>query len=265
MGIRSRIRVSRGLVRAGLTVAILLSSSACAKPADVGRYSYMRVTLNGFQTLGVSVTDKLVRGVVVYFHDAGANEFVLTDNPTHLKLTSELTDAGFAVISGSFGVSGFGDPAMVRSYLELGNAAATHYRAENLYLLAESMGSLPAVSLLASIGDSARVRGLAAIKPVLDLDAVGPRYEAAVAKPTVPGSNPMQLNPQSLRGRKIAFFVPPDNPQVATQVDSFNQRFGFSAAIDVFRCPEAAEAGATCFQGDEIVEWFKDAEHRGAP
>jgi hypothetical protein len=254
----------RQILRSAIAISLVVALSACSSPSVVERYNYMRVTVGNFQTLGISVKDRLVRGVVIYFHDANADEFVLTGNDSNSQLTATLAEAGFAVITGSFGSNKFGDPEMVRSYLELGKVAAAHYQVDNLYLLADSMGAVPAVSLLSGISGVDRVRGLAAIDPVLDLDSVGPEYETAVDRDYVnanPNANPMRLPPESFRGKKIAFFVDKLDQRVATQVNAFKDRIGSDANIDLVTCAGASES--TCTQGDELVKWFTRVERRG--
>ena len=67
---------------ASLCVVVASTATSCASP-DKQRFDYVRITVDGQETLGISKKDGAIRGVVVFFHGPDSNEFAMTaDNLT---------------------------------------------------------------------------------------------------------------------------------------------------------------------------------------
>lgn len=243
----------------------LTALSGCSSPAT-NEFEYFRIRLGDQDTLGVSGRDKMIRAVVVYFHPADANEFVIGSDPHHRDLVSSLVDAGFAVVSGHAGGNAWGNPASQHDYLALAGVAADHYHTQNIYFLAESMGTLAAVNIMA-MGVTPRLRGMAAINPVLDLNKIDPRFADDVSlsyeRKAFEDSNPIALPVNALSGRKIKFFV--DKSDATVNADSnafaFQRRFGGVADISIVACT-GDQGSSSCYQGANFVEWFAALERR---
>jgi pimeloyl-ACP methyl ester carboxylesterase len=255
------------MLRAALiaVLSIILTAVVSCSGRGIERYDYFRVTVDGQETLGISTQNALVRGVVVFFHGMGADEFALTSDDAHKNMTSKLVDAGFAVVSSSAGGDAFGDPASQQNYLYLGAEAAQHYRTDNIFFLAESMGAIAALNLLTSL-QTLRFRGLAAINPVLDLAQVAPEYKSTVAEKyqnqSMASVNPIDLPPDAVRDKKLKFYVSSDDSLVRADSNAFafQERFG-SADISIVKC-SGRHGDPSCFQGDDLVRWFTSLERR---
>lgn len=256
-----RMRRGRRRVAAAL-VAMLLLTTGCSA-GETERYDYFRVTVAGQETLGVALKDTMVRGVIVYFHGSGTDEFAMTADEPRKKLVNALVTAGFAIVSSEAHGDAWGSNESLKAYLALAGTATDHYQTENVYFLAEDMGTLAAVKLMA-LGPTPRVRGLAAINPVLDLTGVSPEYQAAVASSyrdrPLESENPMALPRNTFAGRRMMFFVDPADSRAPAEANAraFGQRFAPPADLAIVDC--SGESG--CLQGDTLVKWFAKLEKR---
>jgi pimeloyl-ACP methyl ester carboxylesterase len=249
--------------RAALAVVLAVVCTAvtsCAEP-HVEKYDYLRVYVDGQSTLGLSKRGAPPTRLVIFFHGLDTDEHVLTADGMHQKLTDALIDNGFAVVASKAGGNAYGNPDSQRDYRELARVAAMHYRVGDVYLLAESMGTIAAVNLLAE-SDVVRVRGLAAISPALDLLTAPPQYRAAIAavypdKAVLERVNPLNLPPEALAGKNLRFYASPDDPVVASNANAlaFQSRFGSVANISVVPCT-GEHMNESCVQGDDIARWF---------
>lgn len=258
----TRRRAASRILRLLSLMMLVTALGACSRSTAPAEYQYLRVTINGYQTLGISPKEGVVRGVVVYFHDAGVDEFALTAAGPQQDITGSLVQSGFAVISAGIGKDGFGTPELVDAYLKLGAVASDHYRSDRLYLLSSGLGAIPAVGALAELPNLQRVRGLIAINPVLNLQDVPAQYMSAVAPQAAVSdgiANPMRMPVDALDGRRIAFFVDDKNETSMAQVRAFSDRFGAHAEIDVNRCAQSAGSDE-CYPGDVILKRFSKFE-----
>jgi pimeloyl-ACP methyl ester carboxylesterase len=262
---RARVRVATTVLI--MTIVALLSG--CSE-ANVERFEYLRVTVDGQQALGISKKDAAIRGVVVYFHGLDADEFAVTSDDPHKTLTEKLVNAGFAVVSSRAGGNAFGNTESQRNYRELANMALELFRVQNVFFLAESMGAVAAINLLAA-SETSRIRGLAAINPAIDLANASASYAPIVAEsyPDHPArelANPMNFPPNALAGRQIRFYVSPDDVVVpaAANAMAFEKRFRGDAKISVVKC-SGGQGDPSCFQGDDLLKWFSSLELRVEP
>lgn len=254
---------------AGVTLALAATSSACSDLSPEG-FEYLRVTVDGQQTLGISKQDQPVRGVVIYFHGPDADEFSITSDEPHRIMTEKLINAGFAVVSSKASGNAFGNPQSQRNYRELANMSLIHYRVENVFFLAESMGAVAAVNLLVTAGTT-RIRGLAAINPAMDLANSPPSYAPFVAqsyadRPTLELTNPMNLPAYAFAGTRIRIYASKDDEVVPAGPNAlaFQRRFGGEADISVVDCA-GRHGDPSCVQGDDLLKWFSSLEQRVEP
>jgi pimeloyl-ACP methyl ester carboxylesterase len=252
-------------VAVALLLTVVIAAVACSSTQEKSRFDYFRVTLDGQQVLGISANDVLTRAVVVYFHGLGGNEFSISD-AAHNGMTTALVNAGFAVVSSAAGGDAFGNAASQHNYVILGGAAAEHYGTENIFFIAESMGAIAAANLLAT-KLTQRVRGFAAINPMLDLAAVAPQYQSTVvesySEQSIKESNPMNMPVEAFQNKKMRFYVSRDDPQVPADANAFafKERFGSAADISVVEC-SGSTIDRSCYQGADLVKWFAEMEKR---
>ena len=116
---KSYIRRARaGWIRAlagGVAIALAAAVNGCSTTKSEG-LEYLRVTVDGQQTLGISSKDQPIRGVVIYFHGADADEFSITSDEPHRIMTEKLVNAGFAVVSSNASGNAFGCTASMPRY-----------------------------------------------------------------------------------------------------------------------------------------------------
>jgi pimeloyl-ACP methyl ester carboxylesterase len=249
-------------------LTIVLCVIVACTPQEVNKFDYLRITIDGQQTLGISRKDMLVRAVVVFFHGMDGNEFSVTSDSVHTDLTTTLVQAGFAVISSNAGGNAWGNLSSQKNYLYAGGAAAAHYSTENIFFVAESMGAIAAANLLAQ-GFSPRVKGFAAINPVFDMASASPQYKQGIdsmyPNQSYGGVNPISLPTGAFKGINMRFYVNPDDAVVKpdTNALAFQNRFGSEADLSVVKC-SGGPNDPSCFQGNDIVKWFSALE-KGRP
>jgi predicted alpha/beta hydrolase family esterase len=242
-------------------LACMVGVTASCTPRVPTDYVFFHVYLDGQPTLGLSKKNKALTGLVVFFHGLDTDEHSMISDPTHKQLTDSLLNAGYAVVSSNAGGNSYGNPASRQNYLDLARMAAYHYHVTDIYLLAESMGAIAAVDILAT-PDTLPVRGLAAISPALDLDNAPPPYrsaiEAAYPGQSIDSVSPMNLPPDQLLGKKVRFYASQDDKIVPTadNAAAFEDRFGTAAAISIVPCT-GGHLAPSCIQGDDIVRWYR--------
>lgn len=248
--------------RAKLGAAML--TLVCVATAGAGCSSnelqYQRTTIDGQEVLRAARTDAPIRGVVIVFHGLDRDETLLELDDAHTELTATLADAGFAVVAASAGGNAYGNAESQRHYSALVHDSIDRYDADTVFFLAESMGTVAAVNIMADEEDLP-VAGLAAINPLLNLDALSTRYreaaEEAFAGQPLSTSNPLALPVDSIAGQNLRLYVTPEDLLVSTSenASAFEERFGETANISLVRC-SGAHLDPSCIQGEDIVEWF---------
>lgn len=254
------------VIAAGAILALVSVLSACDKASSEG-FDYLRVTVDGQETLAITKKGAAVRGVVVYFHGASADEFTMSTDQPHKSLTTPLVSAGFAVVSSRAGGNAFGNPSSQQNYRALAEMALDHYHVQNVFFLAESLGAVAALNLMAS-AQTIRIRGIAAINPAVDLANAPQSYAPYVAesfpyRPMLALTNPMGFAPAAFADKKFRFYVSPADEVVPADANAlaFQQRFGTVADISVVGC-SGRHGDPSCMQGDDVLKWFSSLERR---
>lgn len=246
---------------AALVLAFTTLLTACKSGTDdVGDYEFLRVQIDGQPGLGVSKKGQKPKALVVFFHGLDADESILRQDEMHTRLTETLVDAGYAVVASRAGGNAFGNAASRHNYAEVAKSGLTHYGVKEVFFLAESMGAIAAVDILASTPHPG-LRGLAAVSPALDLNAAGPNYEFAVkdafTTETLESANPMNLPAHELLGKRIRFYATPTDTVIPTpeHAIAFQQRYGSNADITIVPCT-GDHLDSSCIQPNDIVQWF---------
>lgn len=236
--------------------ALATTTTACSSPGD--GLTRVRAVVDGENTLSIWNDGVTTRGVVVYFHGLDRDETILEMDESHRELIRRLTDAGYAVVASRAGGNAYGNTESQNDYAELTVTAAAHHRVSDVFFLAESMGTVAAVNLMARRPDL-RPRGLAAIGPALNLGAVGDDYRTGLlgANPDVTETDPMRLPAESLAGQSFRFYVSPDDVLVptASNADAFRARFGSVADVSIVEC-SGQHLNSSCVNGEDVASWF---------
>lgn len=249
-----------------LVLATFVSTSCSARPQP-DRFDYLRLTVDGQPTLAVSKKETVIRGVVIYFHGLDGSEFDITSSPARQAVTESLVDAGFALISSYASGNAIGPEKAQRNYRELANMGAEYYRAENVYFIADSIGAVPALNMMRYY-TTARIRGLVAVNPLIDLTAASPATAPVVSesfpsRTALEAANPIGFPADAFKGKDIRFYVSESDPAVPPEANAkaFLQRFGGSADVSLERC-EVSPQEPSCLDATEILKWFADLERR---
>src|SRR5258708_2503447 len=245
------IRVMRIILAVVIAAVLIMSTSCSAEPLN---YQYFRVYIDGQPTLGLSMKKVDPTGLIIFFHGQDDNEFSLTRDDDHKKLTDHLIYNSFAVIASEAAGNAYGNQQSQRIYRQLIRTAVSHYNVKYIYLLAESMGAVAAVNILATSPDLP-ILGMAAISPALDFKAAPSQYQAKIheAYPDVSpeSTNPMNIPPELLAGKKIRFYVTQQDSIVSTDANAlaFRDRFGSAADISIVTCT-GGPLDASCSPGE---------------
>ncbi|MCV7431875.1 alpha/beta hydrolase [Mycolicibacterium bacteremicum] len=215
--------------------------------------------VDGLSTLGLSLADKPVSGIIVYFHGMDQNAEVTRMDDKHTALTEDLLRAGYAVVSADAEGNAFGNPASQQAYRDLIAAARARYASDRVIFVAESMGALPALLLWSTLPPG-EVRAMVGITPAMGMP-VGVRSMDFVVAPwggQVPESaDPMSWPAEALTGDRIRLYVGDQDdviPPGATGQD-FAERFGGAADVEVVPC-HGGHVADTCFDGTDLVNWL---------
>lgn len=245
------------------TAVMVALCSACAPSVPALQVTSEEIAGGG--TLGLSATGAAISGVVVYFHGMDQDAEVTRRDDKHKQLSENLLRAGFAVVSANAGGNAFGNPSSQQAYRELISAAQQKYKTDNVVFVAESMGALPALMLLAD-PQMAHVDAFAGITPAMGIP-VGARSLNFVADAwggVVPDSaDPMSWPPDRLAKKHFRLYVGnQDNviPPGATGED-FQERYGHDADVQVVSC-YGGHVADTCFDGADLVRWLDGGAHR---
>ncbi|HEX7824107.1 MAG TPA: alpha/beta hydrolase [Mycobacterium sp.] len=245
-----------------LVLLVSLVTSCATKTAE---FDYLRIQVDGQSVLAVSKRDVLVHGIVVFFHGVDQDEFTVTNDPHYSSLTTKLIEAGYAIVSSRAGGNEFTDPARVNNYRQLASVAMQHYRIQNVFLLADSMGAIPAVSLMAS--DYTPIRGLAAINPALDVTSATPQWPT-FREEYPPNSVEQSLNPSALPVDSLAhanmrFYVSKGDAVVSPTANAlaFKGKFGMVADISIVDC-SGGHSDPSCVQPTDVITWYTAMDAR---
>jgi hypothetical protein len=189
------------------------------------------------------------------------DESILDLDDPHRRLIAALADAGFPVVASSAGGNAFGNISSQQNYSALAFGSAERYRATQVFFLAESMGAVAAVNVMAN-NKSLSVAGLAAISPLLNLGALPAQYrpaaEDANSGVSIFDLSPLGLPAASIRGGNFRFYVTPDDELVPTEdnATAFQRKFGSVANVSMVAC-SGEHLNPSCIQERDIVGWFK--------
>jgi hypothetical protein len=255
----------RQVIIAFASLLVLLVNLVTSCSTKTAEFDYLRIQVDGESVLAVSKRDVLVHGIVVFFHGVDQDEFTVTNDPLYGGLTEELIEAGFAIVSSRAGGNDFTNPARVNNYRQLASVAMQHYRIQNVFLLADSMGAIPAVGLMAS--DYTPIRGLAAINPALDVASATPQWptfrEEYPPNPVEQSLNPLALPVEDLARANMRFYVTKGDTVVnsTANAQAFKGKFGQVADISIVDC-SGGHSDPSCVQPTDVIKWFTAMDAR---
>jgi pimeloyl-ACP methyl ester carboxylesterase len=253
-------RILVALATVLLTCGLVSCSDDGAKDGakDYG-FQVVETEVNGPGTLGLSDYGQDIKGLLVYFHGADQTARVIRDDEKHRNLFDPALRAGYAVVAADAGGNAFGNPASQQDYRGLIAAAREKYGAVPMFFVAESMGTLAALTLIDE--DAGRqVKGMVGLSPLMGIPPAARKvdYIAGPWGGTVEASaDPMTWPPSAFAGRAFRLYLPKNDtviPPGATGKD-FAAHFGSVTTIDIVEC-EGGHVASPCYQGDDVEKWL---------
>lgn len=258
-----RVGMTRKLLSVIVAVAVCCTLTSCSAPDPDYSQNLDDVEVAGPGTVGLSVVGEPTKGIVVYFHGADQNARVIRASEKHRTLFNPLLETGYAVVAADAGGNAYGNPQSVEDYRRLIAAARADYGPVPLYFIAESMGALPALSLLRE--DTQReVKGMVGISPLAGLPAEV-RSVTFINGPwsgqIPPAADPLTWAPEVFAGRKFRLYTSPEDNLIPGDASAiaFAERFSPVAQIDIVEC-EGGHVASECYQGGDVAAWFSSLD-----
>lgn len=210
-------------------------------------------------TLGLSNNDLPVKGLIIYFHGSDQTARVIRDDQKHRDFFDPLLRVGYAVVAADARGNAFGNPASRADYRRLLAVARSKYSAEPVFFVAESMGALAALALLADATDR-MVRGMVGISPLMGLPPVArsASFIAGAWGGSVPDmADPLSWPPETFADRNFRLYSSKDDHTIPPEASAhaFADRFGSVAKIELVECT-GGHVSAACYQGTDVEKWF---------
>lgn len=260
---RTRRRAAVGLL------VVVLGASGCGAGDPVADPSaqpaapeVVELTVGGQPAVAVVPDVEELSGLVLYVHGAGEDADSLQGGDDQARVTARLVSDGYVVAASDAHLDAFGNTASQQDYVDLAAELSDRYGTTRTFLLAESMGGVAGLQLLA--GDRIPgLLGMAAISPLVDLDViVGTDYETPVREawggrlPTGT-ENPAELPAEAFAGTSLRFYLAAEDELVvsAQNADPLVARLQGVADVSVVAC-EGGHIDPSCFQPDDLADWF---------
>jgi pimeloyl-ACP methyl ester carboxylesterase len=215
--------------------------------------------IDGPGTLGISMASEPIKGLIVYFHGMDQDATVTQSDTKRRAFVYPLLRAGYAIVSADAGGNAFGNPASLEDYRRLIAAVEAKYAVKPTFFIAESMGGLPALTLLSE--DTGRlIKAMVGISPIMGIP-IGARninFVADAWNGYVPDSaDPLSFPPEAFAGRTFLLYTSREGdviPPGAT-ANGFVARFSSVATIEMHDCEGGHVAGG-CFDGTQVKDWM---------
>lgn len=207
----------------------------------------------------LTASDRPVAGVIVYFHGSDQTATVIKEDAKHAAFFEPLLRAGYAVAATDADGNAFGNPASREAYRTLVRATRTKYGAGPVFFVAESMGALAALALIAEDhrGD---VRGMVGISPLMGLPVQAravPYIAGAWGGPVPAAADPLSWPPESFADRHFRLYFSRDDRVIPADASAaaFAARFGTVADVQLVDCL-GDHVDKSCYQGEDALAWM---------
>jgi alpha-beta hydrolase superfamily lysophospholipase len=204
------------------------------------------------------------RGLVLYLHGFGEDAESLLGGEDQARIVERLVTDGYVVAASDAHLDVFGNAASQQDHVDLAAELTRRYGTSRTFLLAESMGGVAGLQLLAA-DRIPHLLGMAAISPLTDLDVASlSPYEPIVRQAyggrlPVGAENPAALSAESFRGDHIRFYLAAEDDVTvsADNADPLAARLQGIADVSVVPC-EGGHVDPSCFQPDDLAAWFDE-------
>ncbi|MCE5292655.1 MAG: alpha/beta hydrolase [Nocardiaceae bacterium] len=243
-----------------ITTAAL--SAACATPEPDVPLFVTHVGEGDLSTIVITPPGGNPKGIVVFFHGFNDTEDVLVDDPLHRDLTEALTARGYAVVASRAYGNAFGNPASRSAYVNLLAFAKHQYGDKPVYVVAESMGAIAALTILGNdIHRQLAVQGLVLVSPAVDISHPPATFRQQIADAfgtsPIGESNPINIPGEQFSAMNIRIYASPEDQIVppAGQADAFAAKVRRFATVDTIAC-HGVHGDASCLPADDITDWL---------
>jgi pimeloyl-ACP methyl ester carboxylesterase len=263
---------TRGRRRAGVAIGLAAivglagcSGSAAESPETVGPTEAAETVLEleiGGQKALAFVPPQDLAGLVIYAHGVGDDHDVLSLDDKRVEIVDRLLADGYVVAASDAHFDAFGNAASQQDYVALAEELTQRYGTSRTFLIAESMGGVAALQLLASdrIPD---LLGVAAISPLVDprvlegTDLEEPVLAAYGGEFPTGTDNPAQLPADAYEGANLRFYLAAEDTVTVSAVnaDPLAERLRDVANVSVVDC-DGEHVDSSCFQPDDLADWF---------
>jgi alpha-beta hydrolase superfamily lysophospholipase len=201
-------------------------------------------------------------GLVIYAHGVGDDHDVLSMDEKHIEVTERLLAEGYVVAASDAHFDAFGNAASQQDYVALALELAQRYGTSRTFFIAESMGGVAALQILA--GDRIPdLLGVAAISPLVDprvlegTDLEEPVLAAYGGEFPTGADNPAQLPADAYEGANLRFYLAAEDSVTVSAVNSdpLVERLRDVANVSVVDC-DGEHVDSSCFQPDDLADWF---------
>jgi pimeloyl-ACP methyl ester carboxylesterase len=271
MGGRTRPWAGRRRVAAALAATALLAgcgggseSPDDAPETPAAEPEVAEFTVDGQQAVAIAPGEGDPVGLVVFLHGLDDDNGALAEEQKRVDMVDALVAEGYVVAGSDGNFNAWGNEASQQGYVDLAAELAERYGTTDTYLIAESMGGVAGLQILADdrIPD---VHGMALISPLVDLDVVlGTNQEGQVLEaydgvfPTGV-QNPAARPAEDWAGTSMRFYLATEDEVVdnTENAEPFVERVEDVADVSVVVC-EGEHVAPSCFQGEDLAEWFAE-------
>lgn len=201
------------------------------------------------------------RGLVIYLHGlGGGHDSLAAADPA--GIADRLVADGYVVAASDAHADAFGNAESQQAYVALARELKERYSTSRTVLLAESMGTVAALQIVAD-QEVPDLVGMASISGLTDLDTVvGTEYEPLLREayggrlPT-DAENPARLPGPAFAGSRLRFYVTEGDELVppAENVTPFVAKVQGTADVSVVQC-SGGHVDASCFQPNDVADWI---------
>lgn len=251
-----------GLAALGLLVGCGSSSSSSTEPAASDEPEVVDLEIGGQQAVAVVPPGDSPTGLVLYVHGHGETHDSLQGGADQARVTERLVADGYVVAASDAHFDAWGNQASQQDYVALAAELKSRYGTPQTFLLAESMGGVAALQILA--GDQIPdLAGLAGISMLVDPTVAaetqyGEELRAAYGGQLPTGTqNPLNLPAEQFAGDHIRLYIAPADTTVvyAQNAEPFLAKLQGVADVSVVSC-EGGHIDPSCFQPDDLADWF---------
>ncbi|MFW3172994.1 serine aminopeptidase domain-containing protein [Geodermatophilus sp. CPCC 206100] len=223
---------------------------------------FSEFTVDGQDAVAIAPGEGDPEGLVVFLHGLDDDAGALGEEEKRVDMVGDLVAQGYVVAGSDGNFNAWGNEASQQGYVDLAAELAERYGTTDTYLVAESMGGVAGLQLLADdrIPD---VRGMALISPLVDLDVVRDTPQEAQVLQAYDGVFPTDAQNPALRpaedwaGTSMRFYLATEDEVVdnTENAEPFVERVEDVADVSVVVC-EGEHVAPSCFQGEDLAEWF---------